>query len=193
METRKGKSRSVVSIAIVCMDWTMQTCCVNAQVPSSGIVIIDFTGTVETSRAGLNVWTPAVTNQVLSPGDRVRTRPLSRLTLRWPDQDTVRFHDTSEFQIQAAPAAKKTPGLSLLQGMLYLFHRGKPAEFDIQTPTASAAIRGTEFNLEFQQNGRTIVTMLDGTVELSNAQGKVTVNSFEQGIADPGIIPTRSP
>src|SRR6266581_1867943 len=103
MGHRKVKSRSAVSIVIVCMVWAMQTCRVNAQAPSSGVAIIDFTGTVEISRAGLTVWTAAVTNQVLSPGDRVRTRPLSRLTLHWPDQDIVRFHDISEFQIQAAP------------------------------------------------------------------------------------------
>src|SRR5438105_1763772 len=165
----------------------------SAQVPSSAISIVYLSGTVEISPAGQAAWSAASIGQTLKPGDRVRTRAHSQLTLRLSTNDTVRFHDISEFQIQRPAGEKKKSTVSLLQGMLYLFHRGKAADYDFNTPTASAAIRGTEFNLEAQANGRTIVTMLEGVVELSNAQGPITVYSHEQGIAEPGKPPTKSP
>jgi len=193
MGPKNFSRRCSVPIAIWCIWFATETGHVNAQAPPpSGISIVDFAGVVEVSPAGQAAWSPATKGQLLNPGDRVRTRQHSRLALRVSENDTLRFHDITEFQIQPPAAPKKKPGLNLLQGMLYLFHRGRPAEFDITTPTATAAIRGTEFNLEAQP-GRTILTMIDGTVELSNEQGPITVNSREQGIAEPGKLPTKSP
>src|SRR5437867_5649171 len=167
MGSKKLKGRSPLWLAMLCFFGAAQLASVKAQAPAAGISIVYFTGTVEVLRAGSAVWTPASTNQVLNAGDRVRTRPHSRLTLRLSDQDRVRFRDITEFQVRAPTPAQKKSGLNLLQGMLFLFHRGKPAEYDIQTPTATAAIRGTEFALEAQQDGpnrRTIITVVDGTV-----------------------------
>src|SRR5208282_16212 len=73
------------------------------------------------------------------------------------------------------------------------FNRDKPGEFKFRTPSASGAIRGTEFNLAVQENGRTDLAMLDGQVELTNEQGAVNVGTGEQAVVDPGAAPRRSP
>ena len=158
----------------------------------ANITVLVIEGTVEIMRSGAKVWDNAQTNQILHVGDRVRTGEGSRVTLRWSDQSMVRINELSDFQIQpVSPAAKKS-GFSLWQGMLYFFHRDKPADLQFNTRTASAAVRGTEFNLEADENGRTILTLLDGTVELSNERGRVSLQSGEQGIAEPGKPPTRT-
>src|SRR5439155_12307266 len=72
------------------------------------------------------------------------------------------------------------------------FHHDKPTDIDVNTRTASAAVRGTEFNLEAEEGGRTILTLLDGVVDLSNEQGGISLTSGEQGIAEPGQAPTKT-
>jgi len=136
-------------------------------------------GKVEVSRAGAVTWDPSYTNQVLQVGDRIRTHARSRVVLHWSDASTKRIGEFTEIQIQAPPAASGEPGFNLLKGVLYFFHRGKPADVRVRTRTASAAVRGTEFNLEVLDDGRTILTMFDGEVELSNEAGSVVLGNSE--------------
>lgn len=156
------------------------------------ITIVEVEGKVEVSRAGAASWDPGYTNQVLQVGDRLRTHARSRAVLRWSDASTKRIGEISEFQVQAPPAPSDDPGFNLLKGVIYFFHRGKPTDVRVKTRTASAAVRGTEFNLEVLDDGRTILTMFDGEVELSNEAGSVVLTNAEQGVATPGQAPTKT-
>ena len=62
----------------------------------------------------------------------------------------------------------------------------------MKTPAANGAIRGTEFVVTVAANGHSSFTMLDGEVEVSNAQGSVLVRSGERADADPGSKPTKT-
>jgi ferric-dicitrate binding protein FerR (iron transport regulator) len=143
--------------------------------PQSGAVLIEWEGRVLALTAKTPAWTPAQTNQVLAARDRLRTREYSRATLLWSDQSTLRLGELSEIQIEPAPVTSsgRLPGLNLLSGLLYFLHRDRPTQVRFRTPTASAAIRGTEFTLSVDQAGRTVVTVMDGRVELSNVHGQV--------------------
>ncbi len=164
----------------------------NAKSPSP-VLILDLEGKVEISRAGAVDWDPAYTNQVLRPGDRGRTGPSSRVTLRLSDLSVVPIGERSEFLIEPPPPTTKPSAIfTLLKGISYFFHRGKPADVEFKSKTAVAAIRGTEFNFAVDDNGRTVVTMFDGTVDLSNRAGTIRLASGEQGIAEPGQPPTRT-
>ena len=142
----------------------------SAQTSTNEIIIREFVGKVEVSRVGAQAGDPAYTNQVLHAGDRVRTGERSRLTLRWSDQSIIRIGELADLQIQPATVTKARSEFNLLQGMLYFFHRDKPTDLRFNMRTASAASRGTEFNLEVEENGRTTLTVLDGEVEVSNDQ-----------------------
>jgi len=191
---KKLLRRCSAPFAIWCVWCALEINRLNAQTPTAGISVAYVSGRVEVSPAGQADWKPLTVGQVLKPGDRVRTGDHSQLTLMFPGNDPVRFRELSRFQIQASPAAKPKYRVNLLQGMLYLLHRGKPTDYDFSTPTASAAIRGTEFNLEVDPaTGRTVLTMFDGTVELSNPQGLVTATSGHQAIAEAGQPPRASP
>ena len=62
-----------------------------------------------------------------------------------------------------------------------------------RTPLASGAIRGTEFELSVDTaTGRTVLTLIEGAVDLSNALGEVALASGEQGIVDPGQAPRKT-
>src|SRR5258706_12209954 len=86
------------------------------------------------------------------------------------------------------PPAKtgNKPEAELRSGAAYFFSREKPTEVQFRTPVASGAIRGTEFNLAVEDNGRTVISLIDGEVDLAAAQGNETLRSGQQGIIEPG-------
>ncbi|MCI0745731.1 MAG: TonB-dependent receptor [Verrucomicrobia subdivision 3 bacterium] len=152
-------------------------------------------GIVEVAAAapGAPQWRAAFKGRVLQPGDRVRTRELSRVTIRWSDRSIVRIGEKADFQIQAGPAPQQPSSFSLLSGILYFFNRDRLLNARYGTRTASAAIRGTEFVLQAEENGRTTLTVVEGDVELSNDAGELTLRTGEQGVAEPGQPPRKTP
>ena len=137
-------------------------------------------------------WTGAIVGQTLATHDRIRTGEDSRATVRLSDLTVLRIDENSEDEIESPqePGVKAT--LNIKQGSTYFFSREKSRELRIQTPAANGAIRGTEFVATVGANGKTTVTMLDGELELSNAQGSVLIRSGEQGNAEPGRKPTKT-
>src|SRR5204862_2471239 len=68
----------------------------------------------------------------------------------------------------------------------------KSREIRVETPAVNGAMRGTEFVVAVAANGSTTVTMLDGEVELSNAQGSLVVGTGEQAKVDVGGRPRKT-
>lgn len=146
---------------------------------------------VEVMRSGTTSWDQAYPEQILRPGDRIRTRHQGRATLRLSDQSLLRLSPLTEMII-LPPEPKRRSIFRLLLGRLYFFHRDTPSDLRIDTPSAAGAVRGTEFVIEENENSRTTLTLFDGEVELSNAQGAVGLKSGERGVAEPGVGPTRT-
>ncbi len=143
--------------------------------------------------AAARVWAPADIGFQLAIHDRLRTGDLSQASVRLTNLSVLQIDELTTIEILAprGPAAEK-PALDLKAGQIYFFSRDKPREIELQTPVATGALRGTEFNLMVGTNGRTVLTMLDGEVELRNAFGRVIVTSGEQGLVEPGRAPTKT-
>jgi len=157
------------------------------------IVLLTLEGTVEVAPAGTLNWVPARTNQVLNVGDRIHTGEGSRATILLTDRSVQRVGDLTTLEIRPPTQPGRRLMLDLKAGKSYLFNREKPTELQFRTPLASGAIRGTEFELSVDAaTGRTVLTLIEGEVELSNDQGDVTLASGDQGIVDPGQAPRRT-
>lgn len=151
---------------------------------------------------GTNVWIqrfrstapePAYVSQVLQARDRGRTGLRSRTSIRLSDLSVMRIGWQSEFEIQPLTEARAESEFSLFRGLLYLLHRDRPGKHTFRTPTATAATRGTEFTLEVEDiTGRTILTVLEGEADLSNAAGSIQLARGEQGVAVLGQAPTKT-
>jgi hypothetical protein len=114
---------------------------------------------VETLPFGAVNWNPAQTNHTLKAKDRFRTGFKSRATLRLSNQGILRVSQLTTLEIQPpAEAGKEQSVLDLKSGTAYFFNRDQPVETQFKTPQASGAIRGTEFNLEVEENGKTVFT-----------------------------------
>ncbi|MEY2410112.1 MAG: hypothetical protein QOF48_2782 [Verrucomicrobiota bacterium] len=167
-----------------------------ANAPAAGAptcLLLSKEGKVEVALKGQAQFTAGQSNMTLHIGDRLRTGLRSRATLRWSDLSVVRVDELTSMEL-APPAGSKTkPQLELKSGATYFFSREAPEEIQFRSPVSSGAIRGTEFNLAVDENGRTILSLIDGEVLLTAAQVTETLRSGEQGTVDPGQPPRKSP
>ncbi len=153
--------------------------------------IISKENSVDTARSSV-AWRPAAVGQKLIWHERLRTGEDSRAAVRMSDASILRIDELTETEILPPVTASAKPTVDLQQGAGYFFSREKSREINVKTPAANGAIRGTEFVVTVAANGHSTFTMLDGEVEVSNAQGSVVVRSGERADADPGRKPTKT-
>ena len=145
---------------------------------------------VETKPAAATAWKPSTEGQSLAAKDRIRTGPGSRASLLYSDQTLHRLNEKSEIEI-VAPASGGSGIVKILSGQSYFISR-TPKDFGrVQTPTVTAAIKGTEFSVGVAEDGTTVVTMIEGIVAASNEFGSVTVTAGEEAVTQPGKAPQR--
>lgn len=152
---------------------------------SAAITVLTFSGKAEVSRQG-DVWDPAYTNQVLLPGNKMRTGLKSRATLRLSDGTTMTVGAEARFEV---PQEKRGITLNPFKGLYYFFHRDKPGQFELRSRTAAAAVRGTEFQLEAAAEGDWTLSVLDGDVLLQSEGGELELRTGQAGQVKPGAKP----
>ncbi len=166
----------------------------NAQTRANSMdaLLLTAEGKVESLRLGGAAWKPAETNLVLHLRDQLRTLFKSRATVRLADQSVLRLNQLTTIEIEppAGPAPRAV--LDLKNGAAYFYNRERGGETQFRTPQASGAIRGTEFHLAVDETGKTVLTLLDGEVDLRNDLGEVQLTSGEQGIVEPGKRPRKT-
>src|SRR5262245_42096329 len=145
---------------------------------------------VETKASSAGDWTAATLQQSLRELDRIRTGPASRAAILYSDQTLQRINEKSE--VEVLPPSAGDPGvLRVISGTHYFSSRAPQQYNRNETPSVTAAIRGTEFVVEVGDGGITTVTMIEGVVDASNAQGAVTVTAGEQAYVEPGKAPVK--
>ncbi|MEO6036295.1 MAG: FecR domain-containing protein, partial [Verrucomicrobiota bacterium] len=154
-------------------------------------ILLTAAGKVDVARKGVSAWQSGQTNQVLNIGDRLRTGKNSRATVRLSNLSVLRVYELTTLEIQPGGQNNRA-ALNLESGAAYLFNRDKPQETQFRTPTASGAIRGTEFNIVVGEDGKTVLTLIDGEVDLSNELGKINLRSGEQGVVEKNQPPRKT-
>ena len=153
--------------------------------------ILTVEGSVEVSPRGGTNWVAAQRDGVLREGDRLRTGSASRSALRHPGLGTRYVGPNSELIVSPGEAGSRWPVLEYLRGRSYIFNRDRGTRIDLRNRIASAGSIGTEFHVEVGDDGRMEVAVLEGEVELRNAQGALRLYTGEQGVAEAGAVPRR--
>jgi Tfp pilus assembly protein PilF len=135
-------------------------------------------------------WRIAEATQDLLAGDALRTGPAGTLALRFADETMIRVHRNSELTVKALPE-NGTAELQLDVGRVWARATTGGTGVDIETPAATAAIRGTDWTLEVLPDKSTRLIVLAGVVQLQNAQGSVSVGPGEAAIAALGKAPSK--
>jgi tetratricopeptide (TPR) repeat protein len=128
----------------------------------------------------------------LAVGDGVQTGELSRAAVRLTDLSVLRMNEFTTIEILPREKLTASEGVNIKNGAIYLLSRDRPEELRIQTPVVTGALRGTEFHVAVEADGKTRVTMFDGEVELSNRHGRVLIRSGEQGEVVRGQAPKKT-
>lgn len=148
-------------------------------------------GNVEASGTSGENWQAAQVGTGFKARDSLRTAKNSRAGVLFSDGVLVRLKEESILQFKEDPSASKGWLVKFHAGTGYFFNRGKKELPTIETQSVSAAVRGTEFVIEASSK-RTVISVLDGEVECSNAHGSVRVQSGEQAVTDRGKAPVKS-
>jgi tetratricopeptide (TPR) repeat protein len=166
---------------------------IGAQTPENtvGAALLSKENIVDVASSG-GSWTSATVGQPLVAHDRLRTGEDSRAAVRMTDLSVLRIDELTTIEITPPTTASDKPSLNVDKGAAYFFSREKSREMKVETPAANGAMRGTEFVVAVAANGSTTVTMLDGEVELSNAQGSLVVSTGEQAKVDVGGAPRKT-
>jgi tetratricopeptide (TPR) repeat protein len=180
----KSKNRSFARLLAVAFFWSGIALAQSAPPEYFGTNsvsrLVAFAGKVEVTVANTNDWRTACINQLLLPGDRLRTAADSRAILQLSDRSVIRVAPNTILEIQP-PQPPAQHRFSLKRGMLYFFDREKPADIEFETPLTTGAIRGTEFLLAVAgTDGTSRLTMFDGEVNLINSAGEITLTNGQE-------------
>ncbi len=186
--------------------WIVFAAVLSLPAPAYGQVsakVLSVQGRVEVEQSP---WAPAKVNQELRAGASIRTGDQSRAVILLADETQLKLNANSQMTlrevrrtsslvtrvVQQAVAQQDQSLLHLLKGEAWLRAKQKPAQLRVNTPAVTAAIRGTEFDIKVADDGETVATVLEGSIDLRNDRGFVLVNSREQGRARVGQAPTKT-
>lgn len=156
--------------------------------PAAGSVIARKTGE-EVRFFDVSNWNHVDLNQDLLVGDELRTNAVGQLAILFADHTQIRLGRNSSLLVRQMGAADDTV-LDLKGGTIWARAQRGGRGLKIETPAAAAAIRGTDWSLSVEGDKTSLVVM-EGTVELSNAQGSVRVGKGEAAVARIGQVPQK--
>ncbi|MFC1456164.1 FecR domain-containing protein [Microvirga arabica] len=187
------------SLGLLAVTSTLALCLVDAQaqspvprpVPAAG-AIVAVKGGEEMRFVREDLWRSAAIQQNVVGGDTLRTNEIGNLAILFSDQTQIRVGRNSTLTVNdVAGGQTGNTQLSLQGGTIWARAARGGSGVDIKTPAAVAAIRGTDWSLAVDGSGKTSLIVLEGVVELSNAQGSVTVRQGEGAVVSIGQAPTK--
>ncbi len=147
---------------------------------------------LHTAGSTADAWTPITKNISLNNGDSIKTKNGS-CALVYGDQGTFRLDPNTTITVQDKTDTKDIL-LDLGKLKAKINHDKVVKPFQVVTPTAVGAVRGTEVSFDFNEQGKLEIKLENGNVLLYNdeAQMKVDLNGKKSIIvqydAESGIL-----
>lgn len=157
--------------------------------PAAGSVIARKSGE-EVRFLEFASWQVVDLRQDVVPGDYLRTNATGSLAVLFADRTQMRLGRNTTLLVKKIGAASDTE-FKLESGTIWARAERGGEGLTIDTPAAAAAIRGTDWTMTVDGNGRTSLIVLEGTVELANEFGSVSVAEGEAAAATIGSAPTK--
>lgn len=129
-------------------------------------------GEVRVLHAKQEGWVSAKTQMPVYVGDKVNTRAEARCEIKLHDGSVIRIGENSQFDFEKSLVAnqKRTFDASLAQGKIWanIVSLVWGEKFEIKSPTAVCAIRGTIYGIDADSTTR--VAVYDGQVDVGPTQ-----------------------
>lgn len=136
--------------------------------PLAGAIVSDWKGGVQVQLPGAQL-TPPARGEVLPEESVIDTRD-GRLLLTLPADESQILVQPKTRIVLHQPSPNNWNSLELLLGRIRAFiqkRTGGAPPFQLGTPSAVIAVRGTRFDVDVDKKGTTEVDVLDGIVEVS--------------------------
>ncbi|MEL6567585.1 MAG: FecR domain-containing protein [Pseudomonadota bacterium] len=151
--------------------------------------VVDVKGEEDFTPVELGDWRDVALGQDLSAGDLLRTGAFGGLGIAFEDRTYIRLHANSRMAVADPGTAGGPRRLQLDAGRLWSRASRPEQGVIIETPTATAAIRGTDWFMEVASDGTSRLVVLDGEVRFFNDLGELQVNAGAAAVARPGQAP----
>ncbi|MFH1100736.1 MAG: FecR domain-containing protein [Methanobacteriota archaeon] len=154
----------------------------------SGIVQIKHTG---------GSWTPAQNNMTLHQSDSIKTGTNASASVVFFESSTIRLANNTEITLVELFEQEGLTKVTIQQdeGKTWntVLKISGIDDYEVQTPTTVASVRGTAFYVNVQTTGRTHVGVGHGVVNVSSTKNgqiihTIQVNTNESVIIDPDTI-----
>ncbi|ESS72753.1 TonB-dependent receptor [Methyloglobulus morosus KoM1] len=139
-------------------------------------------GKVDVLGFGALGWKSTHANDMLCPGDTLRTAKWSRATLGLTSGAVLTVDQNTTMTFSAPQEKAASWFVNLLKGAAF-FRSRQPQNLDVNTPFINAVHEGTEFLVAVSSKS-TEISVFDGKVSGENAAGKITINKGYKGIAE---------
>ncbi|PIU61793.1 MAG: hypothetical protein COS85_20300 [Armatimonadetes bacterium CG07_land_8_20_14_0_80_59_28] len=153
-----------------------------SRVPSHSAVIIQSSGKVMVRNVGSDLWNQARGRVVLKEGDDIYTDPNSAALLKLSDESVVKLASNTHLrldQIDQSRTGHPMSRLLLRAGRVYAKVEaalGAFNKFEVETPTAVAAVRGTMWSVSSTET-KDYVSVHEGVVDVASAGSQVSVGA----------------
>ena len=152
-------------------------------------------GVVDVLPPGSDTWLPASAGERVEVGSRIRTGPGSAAALVFFDSSSTELEAETEIAVIEMSYPRGNDRVILLKqalGQTYSRVQQSPdheSRFEIETPTALVAVRGTEFSTAVEMDGTTHVAVTEGMVEVTAQEMTVVVLVGQKTTVHPGQVP----
>lgn len=140
-------------------------------------------------------YAPAGDGEVVVSGDRVRTDELGHAVVTFFDGSTLDIAPATEVTVLVAVSRDGAVDLVIGQAIGRTFssvHKlvDPRSRYEIRTPSLTAAVRGTKFEIEVAADGSASERTTEGLVAVRSAGSEVLVPAGTETRATPGMPPT---
>lgn len=136
---------------------------------------------------------PAKAHTGLAIRDRLGTGASSRAVLQMSPRWLARVDEETDVEITpGVVGATGKDALSVALGGIFVFSRESEGELKIVTPSATGGLRGTQLVARVFSDGRTLMQVIEGEVDLTNDLGSVSLRAGETGEAERGKAPRKT-
>ncbi len=115
----------------------------------------------------------------LYEGDVLRTEASSQALIQFREGVQVALNESTVFRILSR--WEKTRGITriirLERGEVWVTTGEGPKQLEVETPVATAIVEGTEFNLKVQEDGQSVLTVIQGVVQFGTAFGTCPIRT----------------
>jgi ferric-dicitrate binding protein FerR (iron transport regulator) len=151
--------------------------------------VTDLQGQVEVRKSSTAPFAAATLGQVLQVGASLRTGDRGQATLQLIEGSIIRVTENTAFELTDLSGNQNNPKtvLGLDFGTLFVFAAKALglSQFDIQTPSGVASVRGSYFSVKYSQ-GTIIVTCLESSApcDFSTLGNSVTLRNGDKAVID---------